>query len=126
MQNIDYFFTMWDVLYDKNQETKTTIENFFHTDYTQTINGSTMNRRDYIDHVIEQKNNLCSMRFKLKKHLAHLDEFFVIYEAEGKNIQEEPIEAEIIAYVQFKDKKIFRIHGQVHLLKGNPVDVDMD
>ena len=27
---------------------------------------------------------------------------------------------------EFKDKKVFKIHAQVHLLKGHPSDVDMN
>ena len=36
------------------------------------------------------------------------------------------IVAEVMSYFEFKDQKIFKIHGQVHLLKGNPYDVDMN
>lgn len=126
LQNLDDLFHMWRVLYDKNQDTQEAIEKFFHDDYTQCINGVTMNRNDYTNHVIEQKNNLAFMNFKPKNHLAHLNELFVIYDAEGQNLKGEALEAEVIAYVQFKDLKVFKIHGQVHLSKGDPLDVDMD
>ena len=42
-----------------------------------------------------------------------------------KNIDNQVIEAEVIAYVCFEKTQIIRIHGQVQLIKGNLTDVDM-
>ena len=50
----------------------------------------------------------------------------MIYNAKGKNNEGCDVEAEIIAHFEFKDNKVFRIHGQVQLLKGNLSDVDMN
>lgn len=126
MNHLEYIFQIWDKLYDRDQDTKSVIELFFHDDYMQCINGIVMNRKEYIDHVIEQKKNINSMEFKYKNYLSQADELFIIYNAKGKNILDEDIEAEVIAYFQFKDTKVLKIHGQVHLLKGKPSDVDMN
>lgn len=126
MNHLEYIFQIWDRLYDKDQDTKSIIELFFHDDYTQCINGTVMKRKEYIDHVIEQKKNIKSMEFKHKNYILQADELFIIYNAKGKNTLNEDLEAEIIAYFQFKDAKVLKIHGQVHVLKGKPSDVDMD
>lgn len=126
MNHLEYIFQIWDNLYDKDQNTKSVIEKFFHNDYTQCINGIVMNRSEYIDHVIEQKKNIKSMEFKCKNYLSQSNELFIIYNAKGKNIQDNAIEAEVISYFEFKDTKVLKIHGQVHLLTGNPSDVDMN
>ena len=125
MNNLERVFHIWSILYDENKDVKTVIEELFHEDYKQCINGAVLNRDEYIDHVIEQRKNIESIEFKHKKHLVQSDELFVIYDAKGKNIEGNDIEAEIISYFEFKDKKLFRIHGQVHLSKGNASDVDM-
>lgn len=125
MSNLEKIFHIWKVLYDKNQDPKAAIEDFFHEDYTQIINGVTLNRSEYINHVIEQRKNITQMEFECKIHMAQKDKLFILYNAQGKNIQGDEIIAEIISYFELKDQKIFKIHGQVHLSKGNPTDVDM-
>ncbi|MBA3956797.1 MAG: hypothetical protein H0X51_00165 [Parachlamydiaceae bacterium] len=126
MNHIEYIFQIWNKLYDKDEDPKSIIEFFFHVDYIQCINGVVMHRKEYIDHVIEQKKNIKSMEFKHKKYLSQGNELFIIYNAKGKNTLEDEIEAEIIAYFELKDAKIFKIHGQVYLSKGKSSDIDMD
>jgi hypothetical protein len=123
---LETIFQIWSELYDKNKDTKSTIEKFFHDDYTQCINGVTMDRTEYIEHVIEQKKNIEAMKFSKHTHIGQGDELFIIYDAKGKNIEGNDVEAEIISYFKFKENKVFRIHGQVHLLKGSSSDVDMN
>ena len=61
------------------------------------------------------------------KHLIEEDnKLFALYFPKGKNKEQSPIEAEVIAYFEFKDKQIYRIHGQVRLIKGDLADVDME
>lgn len=126
MNNLEQIFHIWKVLYAPNQDPTLVIKEFFHEDYTQSINSVILNRPKYIDHVIEQRKNINSMEFECKTHMAQQDKLFVIYNAKGKTFQNDEIEAEIISYFEFKDKKIFTIHGQVHLLKGTPSDVHMN
>lgn len=126
MSNLEQIFYIWKVLYDKNQDPKLVIEDFFHEDYTQSINGIILNRSEYITHVIEQRKNIQEMDFECKIHMNQKDKLFILYNAQGKNIQGDEIAAEVISYFEFKDQKVFKIHGQVHLLKGNPSDVDMN
>ena len=126
MSNLEQIFHIWKVLYDKNQDPKLIIENFFHEDYTQSINSIILNRSEYINHVIEQRKNIQQMAFEYKIHMDQKDKLFILYNAQGENIQGDEIVAEVISYFEFKDQKVFKIHGQVHLLKGNPSDVDMN
>jgi len=125
MSHLEHVFHVWNLVYDKTQDAKTVIKNFFHEDYRQCINGVIMNRDEFIDHILEQKKNIDSLGFKCKVHLLELNKLFILYDAKGKNIQGEAIEAEVIAYVEFKDDKIFKIHGQRYLMKGNPSEMDM-
>jgi hypothetical protein len=126
MSNLEQIFHICKVLYAKGQDPKSVIEDFFHEDYTQVINGIILNRSEYITHVIEQRKNIQQMDFECKIHMNQKDKLFILYNAQGKNIQGDEIEAEVISYFEFKDQKVFKIHGQVHLLKGNPSDVDMN
>ena len=126
MNNLEQIFHIWQVLYAKDQDPKLVIEEFFHEDYTQSINGVILNRVEYIRHVIEQRNNIQTMKFECKIHMSQNDKLFILYDAKGTNTQGDEIIAEVISYFEFKDQKIFKIHGQVHLLKGNPSDVDMN
>jgi hypothetical protein len=125
MNNLEQVFHIWKVLYAKNQDPKSVIEEFFHENYTQSINGIILNRSEYIDHVIEQRKNIQTMEFECKIHMSQNDKLFILYDAKGTNTQGDEIIAEIISYFEFKDRSIFKIHGQVHLSKGNPSDVDM-
>lgn len=125
MSNLDKIFYLWNVLYDKHQDATSLVTEFFHKDYMQSINGVTMNRDEYLNHVIEQRKTIASIGFTDKKHMIQEDALFMIYDAKGKNVEGNDIAAEIITYVEFKDEKIFKIHGQVHLSKGNLSDIDM-
>jgi hypothetical protein len=125
MNNLEQIFHIWRVLYDKDQDPKLVIEEFFNEDYTQVINGVILNRPEYIRHVIEQRKNIQTMEFECKIHMSQNDKLFILYDAKGTNTQGDEIIAEVISYFEFKDQKIFKIHGQVHLLKGNLSDVDM-
>lgn len=126
MKHLEHIFQIWNKLYDKDLDATSIIEQYFHNDYTQCINGTVMNRSEYIDHVKEQKKNIQLMEFKCKNYLLQSNELFIIYDAIGKNIQGDDIKAEVISYFEFKDKKVLKIHGQVHLLEGNPSDIDMN
>ena len=125
MDHLSNIFHIWRVLYEKDQDVKSVIEELFHQDYIQSINGVILNRSEYINHIREQRKNIEVIEFECKNYMIHSDKLFIIYYVKGKNIQGGEIVAEIIAYFEFKDKKLFKIHGQVHLSKGNSSDVDM-
>lgn len=116
---------IWNSIYDPKIEVISIVEKFFHQDYEQCINGVSMNRDKYIDHVVEQRKNMTIDTIDYKHILEKEDELFAIYYPRGRNKNNLPIEAEVIAYFRFKNQKIFRIHGQVQLIKGDLVDVDM-
>lgn len=116
---------VWSTLYNPKFDVIKTIEKFFHEDYEQCINGISMNRTQYIDHVLEQKKNMVINVIDYKHMLEKENELFAIYYPKGKNINDKPLEAEVIAYFCFKNQQIFRIHGMVRLIKGNFTDADM-
>ena len=126
MTYINFVKNAWDAVYDPKKETAEIIEKFFHPDYEQCINGISMNRSKYIQHVLEQKQNMTIETIDYKHILEKGNELFAIYYPKGKNKNNFPIEAEVIAYFRFEDQQIFRIHGQVRLIKGNLTDVDME
>jgi len=116
---------VWNSLYDPQIEVIKTIEKFFHQDYEQCINGVSMNRSEYIHHVLEQKQNMVIDTIDYKHILEKGNELFAIYYPRGKNINNFPVEAEVIAYFRFENQQLFRIHGLVRLIKGDLSDVDM-
>jgi len=101
------------------------IEKFFHVDYEQCINGVILDRAKYIDHVVEQKKSMKINSINYTHVMERENELFTIYYPKGQNINNLPIEAEVIAYFRFQNQQIFRIHGQVRLIKGDLADVDM-
>lgn len=125
MNHLERIFHIWKVLYDRNQDPKLVIEEFFHENYIQSINGIILNRSEYINHVIEQRKNIKTILFECKTYMSQQDNLFIIYNAKGINIQGDEILGEVISYFEFKNQKVLKIHGQVYLLKGNPSDVDM-
>ena len=52
MKKIDIIQNMWIAIYDPNQNVLPVIETYFHPEYKQCINGVTLSRTAYIDHVI--------------------------------------------------------------------------
>lgn len=125
MVYIDLLKYIWDLIYDPKTDTVKTIEKFFHKDYEQRINGVNMNRTEYIQHVLAQKKNMTIDTIDYKHFLEKENELFVIYCPRGNNMRNLPIEAEVIAYYRFENQQIYRIHGQVRLIKGDLADVDM-
>lgn len=126
MTYINLLKNIWNAIYDPATDVIATVERFFHPDYEQCINGITLNRAEYIQHVIEQKKNMKIETIDYKHVLEKGNELFAIYYPKGRNIKNLPLEAEVIAYFLFEKQKILRIQGQVRLIKGDLVDVDMN
>jgi hypothetical protein len=117
---------IWSSLYDPQTEVITIVNKFFHPNYEQCINGIYMNRDEYIHHVFEQKKNMTIDVIHYKHILERGNELFAVYYPKGKNINNLPIEAEVISYFHFENQQILKIHGQVRLIKGDLKDVDME
>lgn len=126
MTYIDLLKDIWDSIYDPKIDLTETIEKYFHKDYEQCINGVNMNRDQYIDHALAQRQNMTIDTIDYPHVLEKGNELFAIYYPKGRNANNLPIEAEVIAYFHFKSQQIFRIHGQVRLMEGDLSDVDMD
>lgn len=126
MGYIELLKCIWDSIYDPNRDVIATINKYFHPEYEQCINGVTMNRDNYIAHVIEQKQNMKINKIKYKHSVERGNEVFALYYPEGVNQNNSAIEAEVIAYFQFEEQQLLKIHGQVRLIKGNLSDVDME
>lgn len=117
--------TIWADIYAPDADIPNLIEQYFHHNYQQCINGVVLNRTQYIDHVVEQRKNLTVNTIDYKHIMEKADKLFAIYYPKGKAENNQCIEAEVIAYFHFKDQKILEIHGQVRLISGEPSDVDM-
>lgn len=117
---------IWAEVYDPHKNTTNVIEEFFHPDYEQCINGITIKRPEYINHVIAQKKNMIMEHIEYVHCLEGGKELFAIYYPKGKTLEGSKIEAEVISYFQFQDNQIIKIHGQVRLIKGDFSDVDME
>lgn len=125
MNNTELLKDMWGSLYDPKITVSEIIEKFFHRNYEQCINGVFMDRDKYIQHIIEQRENMTIDSIDYKHVIEKGNELFALYYPKGKNKNNLPIEAEVIAYFYFSEQKILRIHGQVRLIKGDYADVDM-
>lgn len=126
MSHKDLLNKIWTAVYDPTADTAQVIEKFFHPDYEQCINGVVMQRKEYIDHVIAQKNNIIIDSIHYEHTLELNNELFSLYFPKGRNINGGPIEAEVIAYFKFKEDQIINIHGQVRMIAGKPSDIDMN
>lgn len=125
MTQLEKLKRIWIDVYDSKQDTTSVIEKYFHPNYEQCINGVTLSRQTYIDHVIAQKKNMVIEHIEYTHHLENNEALFAIYYPKGKNADGSLIEAEVIGYFKFQQEQLIYIHGQVRLIKGEPVDVDM-
>ncbi len=123
--NIDILKNIWAAIYDPQKDILAVLDEFFHHDYEQCINGVIMFRPEYINHVSAQKKDVVIEHIDYKHFLENGDELFALYYPKGKTAKGSDIEAEVIGYFQFKDKKLLKIHAQVRMLKGEFSDVDM-
>lgn len=114
---------IWHSIYDSKNDVVETIEKFFHPDYEQTING--VARSMYTQHVIEQTKNITIDHIDYKYIIEKENELFALYYPKGKNKSNHLIEAEVIAYFRFEKCQLLNIHGQVRMIRGDHVDVDM-
>jgi hypothetical protein len=121
----DLLKCIWQDVYNPKADTTEIIKKYFHPDYEQCINGVSLKRNEYIQHVLAQKQNMMITSIDYKHMLEKENELFALYYAEGKNTSNQSIEVEVIAYFLFENEQIFRIHGQVRLIKGNAADADM-
>ena len=125
MANIDLLKNIADSIYNPQLDVVETIEKLYHPNYEQCINGVHMNRTEYIQHVIAQRQNMIIDRFDYQHFLEKGNELFALYYVKGKNLKNLPVEAEVIAYFLFESQQVLRIHGQVRLITGDLSDVDM-
>lgn len=125
MSKIDALKTIWTEVYNQDLDTESIIHKHFNDDYTQCINGVSLNKAEYIKHVISQKQLMNINHIEYIEYLESGNKLFALYKATGMNTDGQQIEGEVISYIEFYNEKISRIHGQVHLLKGNFSDVDM-
>src|ERR1700733_7854458 len=109
MNNTELLKAIWKSLYDHKTNVSETIEKFFHRDYTQCINGVVMDRTQYIQHVIEQRENMTIESIDYKYVIEEGNELFALYYPKGKNKNNLPIEAEVIAYFCFLKRQIVKI-----------------
>lgn len=126
MNHTERLKNIWQSVYANGSEVVSVIEIFFDPDYEQCINGITMHRPEYINHVIAQKQNMIIESIDYKNIIEKEDELFAIYYPKKRNLAGLAIKAEVIAYFKFRNKRIFRIHGQVRLIDGDLSDVDMN
>lgn len=121
----DLLKNIWQAVYAPEADTAAIIKQHFHPDYKQCINGIYLQRDEYIQHVLAQKQNMMITNINYKHMLEKENELFALYYAEGKNTNNQSIEVEVIAYFLFEKQQILNIHGQVRLIKGNIADIDM-
>ena len=125
MDHIKLIQKMWESLYDKNLNVIDVVDEYFHENYSQCINGATLNRDEYIQHVIEQRKEVDVHEMNYIHLMEKDNEAFALYSIKASNQKNELIKAEVIAYFLFEKNKIINIHGQVHLSSGNLSDIDM-
>lgn len=116
---------IWESVYAPEKDVSTVIHHYFHPDYTQCINGVEINFDEYISHVQEQKQNMTRIKIDYKHIVQDNNEVFALYYPRGTNNEGLLVEAEVIAYFQFQEQKLKRIHGQVRLIEGRLSDIDM-
>lgn len=125
MSNIDLLKSLWESVYDPNKEISKMFEKYFHSNYEQCINGVVLDRAQYFQHLLEQRNNVRIETIDYKHSLEKENELFSIYYIRGRNIHNNPIEAEVIAYFLFENEQLRKTHGQVRLITGDLSDIDM-
>jgi len=116
---------IWVAIYDTELDVDETFEQYFHKNYSQSINGIYMNRIQYRNHALEQRKSMKINSIDYKHIIEKENELFALYYPKGVNSSNKPIKAEVIAYFQFEDQKLIKIHGQVQLIEGELADVDM-
>lgn len=125
MKKIDIIKKMWADIYAPNNSVVDVAKQYLHPDYTQTINGSTLYRDSYLEHVISQKKTMTVEHIEYKHSLEDNDSVFSIYYPSGNSKTGVPIKAEVFCHFTFKDNLVINAHGQVRIIEGNPSDVDM-
>ena len=116
---------IWRDIYAPNADIIQTVDQYFHEDYEQSINGISMKRTEYIEHVLEQKKAMTIEKIEYKHIIEKENQLFALYYPRGRNTNNQELEAEVIAYFCFIKSKLISIHGQVRLIKGDVTDVDM-
>ena len=71
-------------IYNPQLDAAETIEKLYHPNYEQCINGVHMNRIEYIQHVIAQRQNMTIDRFDYQHFLEKGNELFALYSSKGK------------------------------------------
>ena len=112
-------------LYDPQKNVEAVVKTFFHPEYVQCINGVTMSRSEYIDHGVAQRKNIIIEHIEYMHHVEKGEELFALYCPKGQTHEGLDIKAEVISYFQFQDNLVLKVHGQVRLIKGEFLDVDM-
>lgn len=125
MMKIDLLKQIWYTLYAPESNIAEIIDRYFDDKYMQCINGVTMNRAEYTDHVIKQKETMIIDTIHYEHFLERDNELFALCYPRGHSVDNQPIEAEVIVYCVFKHDKLLNIQGHVRLIQGDAQDADM-
>ena len=125
MSYTDLLKAIWDAVYDLDKDFDGVYAQYFHDEYSQCINGIELNRDEYQDHALVQRQLMQVHAIDYKHIVEQGNALFALYYPKGVNIDGQPLNAEVIVYCQFEDQQLLRIHGQVRLIDGDAADVDM-
>jgi hypothetical protein len=116
---------IWSEVYDPKLDVRAVVEKYFHADYGECINGATMKRSEYIDHVIAQREGMTVSDISYKHLVESGNEAFGIYYPIGISKEGKEIKAEVVGYFKFEGSQILNIHGQVRFISGDKQAADM-
>lgn len=101
------------------------IAQFFHQNYTQHVNGKTLDYQDFVKHIITLRNTLYDMKITFLHLIGEGNAVSSVHIAEGSKADGQRIKAKVVAYFEFKNDKLILCDELTHLLEGKKEDQDL-
>ncbi len=79
MRYVELLKKTWSDIYNPELDPSEVVEQYFHVEYEQCINGVSMRRADYVDHVIAQRNSMSVIKIIYKHMMESGNEVFGVY-----------------------------------------------
>lgn len=116
---------MFKSVFEKDEFDLALVHKYFHSDYEQFVDGKSLNRDDFIEHMKALKSALKDVSITFKHLVAEGNAVYSLHIAEGTKPDGRRIKAQVNAYFQFEGNQLIFCDELTHMIEGEEADRDL-
>lgn len=97
----------------------------FHPDYQQLVDGKSIDRDGFIDHMKALKAAVTNVKITFKHLVAEGNAVYSLHYAEGTKADGKTVKAQVNAYFEFEGDQLILCDELTHMIEGEEADRDL-